>query len=56
MDNYKKEFETRERRTGGLVNLILDYAIENQMSAKEIDECVEIAKEAFYSDALIRRN
>ncbi len=55
MDNYKNEFEAREKRTGGLVNLILDYAIENQMSAKEIDECVEIAKEAFYSDALIGR-
>lgn len=56
MDNYTKDLKEREERTGGLVNLILDYAIENKMSAKEIDKCVEIAKEVFYSDGLIRRS
>ncbi len=56
MDNYTKDLKEREERNGGLVNLILDYAIDNQMSAKEVDECVDIAKEVFYSDGLIRRS
>lgn len=56
MDNYRNELKEIEERNGGLVNLILDYAIENKMSAKEIDKCVEIAKEVFYSDGLINRS
>lgn len=56
MRNYVNELKEKEERNGGLVNLILDYAIENQMSAKEVDDCVEIAKKVFYSDGLIGRS
>lgn len=55
MNNYMEDLKEREERNGRLVNLIMDYAIENKMSAKEVDECVEIAKEVFYSDARIIR-
>lgn len=55
MNNYREDFKLREERRRGLVNLILNYAIENSMSLKEVDKCVEIAKEAYYSDAVIKR-
>lgn len=55
MNNYKEDLKKKEERIGGLVNLITDYAIEHGMSAKEIDECVDIAKEVFYSDATVKR-
>ncbi|MBS6504552.1 MAG: hypothetical protein KH415_23605 [Clostridium sp.] len=54
MNNCREDFKLREERREGLVNLILNYAIENSMSLKEVDECVEIAKEAYYSDAVIK--
>ncbi len=55
MCNYKKDLKKKEERIGGLVNLIMDYAIEHEMSIKEIDESVDIAKEIFYSDATVKR-
>ncbi len=55
-NELKEKENEKEKRNGGLVNLILDYAIENQMSAKEVDDCVEIAKKVFYSDGLIGRS
>ncbi|MDB1955391.1 hypothetical protein PMY38_10085 [Clostridium tertium] len=55
MNNCRENFKLREERKGGLVNLILNYAIENSMALKEVDECVEIAKEVYYSDAVIKR-
>lgn len=56
MNNYMEDLKEREERNGKLVNLIMDYAIENKMSAKEVDECVEIAKEVYYSSAIIQRS
>lgn len=55
MCNYKKDLKKKEERVGGLVNLIMDYAIEHEMSIKEVDECVDKAREVFYSDATIKR-
>lgn len=55
MNNYMEDLKEREERNGRLVNLIMDYAIENKMSAKDVDKCVEKAKEVFYSDARIIR-
>lgn len=55
MNNYMEDLKEREERNGKLVNLIMDYAIENKMSAKDVDKCVEKAKEVFYSDATIKR-
>lgn len=56
MDKYTEELSVKEERNAGLVNLIMDYAIDNQMSAKEVDECVDIVKEVFYSDGLVIRS
>lgn len=56
MYNYRNELIAKEKRKRELVNLITNYAIENQMSAKDVDECVEIVKEVFYSDGLVRRS
>lgn len=44
-----------ELRNGQLVNLIMDYAIKNAMSLKEIDDCMEKVQDVFYNDGLIRK-
>ena len=52
---FKKDRKMKEERIAGLVNLILDYTIENKMSAREVDKCIEHVKEVYYTDALIKR-
>ena len=44
-----------EIRNAKLINLILDYAIENHMSLKEVEDCIEKVAEVYYSDGLIIR-
>lgn len=55
MKDLAKMKREEEKKKCDLVNLILDYVVENKMSLKEIDECVEIVKQPFYSDAYIKR-
>ncbi len=55
INNFIKETIEKAERNAGLVNLILDYAIEHSMSAKEVDNCVEIAKEVYYANAIIQK-
>lgn len=45
-----------EIRNAKLINLILDYAIENHMSLKEIDDCMKEVCKVYYSDGLIMRD
>lgn len=45
-----------EKRNAKLINLILDYAIENHMSLQEIDNCIEEVRKIYYSDGLIIRD
>lgn len=45
-----------EIRNAKLINLILDYAIENHMSLKEIDDCMKEVRKVYYSDGLIMRD
>lgn len=52
---FKEDRKTLEEKVAGLVNLITDYAIENEMSAELIDKSVEYVKRIYYTDALIRR-
>lgn len=40
---------------GKLVNTILQYAIENQMSLENIYECLDIIAEQYYTDGVIIR-
>ena len=47
----RKKAETR--RNCDLANYITSYAQENKMSLKEIMDCIEIVKEAFYTDGII---
>lgn len=54
INHFIKETIEKAERNTGLVNIILDYEIEHRMSAKEVDECVEIAKGVYYSDAIIQ--
>ncbi|WP_434796656.1 hypothetical protein [Terrisporobacter vanillatitrophus] len=51
----KEEMISIEKRNSELVNLVLDFAIKNSMSAQEIDNCMEEVKKVFYSDGLILR-
>lgn len=55
-NNIKEELILKDKRDTALINLVLDYAIKNSMSAKEVDECIDKARETFYSDGLIRRS
>ncbi|MBN9647712.1 hypothetical protein J0L31_12000 [Terrisporobacter glycolicus] len=49
----KEEKISVEKRNSGLVNLVLNFAIKNSMSAQEIDNCMEEVKKVFYRDGLI---
>ena len=49
----KEERISIEKRNSELVNLVLDFAIKNSMSAQEIDFCIEEVKKVFYKDGLI---
>lgn len=51
----KRELINRDKRDAQLINIISDYAIENQMSLKEIDKCIEKVTEIYYSTGLIVR-
>lgn len=51
----KEERISIEKRNAELVNLVLDFVIENGMSAQEIDTCIDKVREAFYSDGVISR-
>ena len=52
----EKDMKATEKRNGELINLILDYAIKNHMSLKEIDDCMEEVSKIYYSDGLIIRD
>ena len=56
MNCIKQEFRRMEERDGELINIVLEYAIRNGMSQKEIDDCINKVKEVFYTDGLIKRN
>lgn len=43
------------KRAAGLINIIMDYAIENGMSLEEIDVCVEEVSTVYYSNGTIKR-
>ena len=52
----EKEMQiARGKRDARLINLVLDYAINNHMSLKEVDDCIEKVAEVYYSDGLIIR-
>lgn len=46
----KKEYALKEQN---LVNIILEYVIENRMSFKELEGCINIVKDVYVSDGLI---
>ncbi|MBM7614140.1 hypothetical protein [Alkaliphilus hydrothermalis] len=48
--------KTTEERDTELINMILDYAIKNHMSFKEIDKCIEKIEEVYYSDGVVIRD
>ena len=55
-EEMEKDMKATEKRNGELINLILDYAIKNHMSLKEIDDCMEEVSKIYYSDGLIIRD
>jgi hypothetical protein len=56
MNNYKEDLKKKEKYVGGLINLIANYVIDNQMTEKEMDESINKVREIFYSDGIIRRS
>lgn len=52
---FKEEQKLQDIKYTGLVNLVADYAIENKMSASEIDKCIDRVKNVFYENALVKR-
>lgn len=56
MSNYKEERIEKDARDAGLVNLVMNYAIENKMSFDEVEQCVKKVKEVFLSVGLVKRD
>lgn len=50
-----KEVKYIQERNAKLINLIADFAIENEMTMQEIDECIDVIRELYYSDGIVRR-
>lgn len=59
LDNTREvrevELTYSKKRKAKLINLILDYSIENRMSLEEIDDCMEEVSKIYYSDGLVIR-
>ena len=53
--SFVEDIKERDRIHAGLINLISRYAIDNGMTLKAIDECMEQIKELYYNDAMIRK-
>lgn len=51
-----KDLAAKEKRNAELINFILNFAIQNKMSQKEIDECIAEVKKVYYTDSLIIRD
>ncbi|MCX0353457.1 hypothetical protein LI064_02830 [Clostridium perfringens] len=53
--SFEKEKREVEKRDAKLINMILDYAIENKMAFASIERCIEKVKSIYLTDGLIKR-
>ncbi len=54
--SFEKEKREIEKRDAKLINMIMDYAIENKMAFSEIERCIEEVKSIYLTDGLIKRS
>lgn len=47
---------SRDKRDAKFINMVLDYSIENHMSLKEIEDCIDKVAQVYYTDGLIIRD
>ncbi|WWU65184.1 hypothetical protein QJR26_03355 [Clostridium baratii] len=53
--SFVEDMKERDKIHAGLINLISRYAIDNGMTLKAINECMEQITELYYRDAMIRK-
>lgn len=54
--SFEKERREVEKRDAKLINMIMDYAIDNKMAFSEIERCIEKVKSVYLTDGLIKRS
>ncbi|HHD2785515.1 TPA: hypothetical protein ACOTHR_003055 [Clostridium perfringens] len=51
--SFEKERREMEKRDAKLINMIMDYAIENKMAFSEIERCIEKVKNVYLNFGLV---
>lgn len=51
----KEDREMLEKKTAELANIVTHYAIDNNLSFSEVMKSLEIVKETFYQNGIIKK-
>lgn len=53
--SFENDMKETTKKKMALMNLILGFAVENEMAFEEVGECVEKLKERYLKDGIIRK-